>query len=75
MQTETQSTPTLFTVNSLVAAEPHAFSRGGLRHLIFHHGEQMQADGVIVRMGAKILIDRPRLVEWLRQGNASRGAA
>lgn len=62
---------TLYTVNDLAQIEP-ALTVGGLRHLIFHKGETLEAEGVIVRFGRKILIDRARLTEWLRAGNARR---
>ncbi|MDD3760842.1 MAG: hypothetical protein PHO57_08445 [Acidithiobacillus sp.] len=64
---------TLFTVNELAQIEP-GLTVGGLRHLIFHRGSDLEAEGVIVRFGRKILIDRIRLVEWLRAGNAKRVA-
>jgi hypothetical protein len=65
MQNETN----LYSVNSLVNSEPQAFTKGGMRHLLFHRGEELEAAGVVLRFGSKILIDKPKLIEWLRAGN------
>jgi hypothetical protein len=75
MQTETQNTPQLYSVNSLVDSEPKGFTRGGVRHLLFHRGEELEAAGVVLRFGSKILIDKAKLIEWLRAGNGRKVAA
>ncbi|WP_312283572.1 hypothetical protein [Candidatus Igneacidithiobacillus taiwanensis] len=72
MSTQTKQTQQLFTVNTLADYDPAAFTKGGLRHLIFQHGEELEAVGAVIRLGAKILIDRERLLDWLREGNARR---
>ncbi len=74
MQTETQNTPKLFSVNSLVDSEPQAFTRGGIRHLLFHRGAELEGAGIVIRFGSKILIDKSKLIEWLRAGNGRKVA-
>lgn len=73
MQNEAQNK--LYSVNSLVDSEPQAFTRGGVRHLLFHRGEELEAAGVVLRFGSKILIDKAKLIEWLRAGNGRRKVA
>ncbi|MBU2839393.1 hypothetical protein HF670_07415 [Acidithiobacillus thiooxidans] len=71
---ETQNSPQLYSVNALVDSEPKAFTRGGIRHLIFHRGEELESAGVVIRFGSKILIDKSKLIEWLRAGNGRKVA-
>ena len=74
MQVDTRNTPQLYSVNSLVESEPQAFTRGGVRHLLFHRAEELEAAGVVLRLGSKILIDKAKLIEWLRAGNGRKVA-
>ncbi|HUW80491.1 hypothetical protein A4U49_07385 [Acidithiobacillus ferrivorans] len=74
MQTETQTAPQLYSVNSLVDSEPQAFTRGGVRHMLFHRGEELESAGIVLRFGSKILIDKAKLIEWLRAGNGRKVA-
>lgn len=74
MITESQNTPQLYSVNSLVDSEPKAFTRGGVRHLLFHRGEELESAGIVIRFGSKILIDKSKLIEWLRAGNGRKVA-
>lgn len=76
MTTEISHTaePHLFTVNALADSEP-AFTRGGLRHLIFHKGPELEAAGCVIRFGAKIMIDKAKLLDWLRAGHGRRVSA
>jgi hypothetical protein len=81
MQTETQNTPTeLYSVSDYTKRRP-AFTKGGLRHLFFHQGEDLEKAGAIVRFGSRILIDDAAFLAWLKAGNArhiggsNRGAA
>ena len=80
MQTEAQNPTELFTVNDYTKRRP-AFTKGGLRHLFFHQGEELEKAGAIVRFGARILIDDSAFLAWLKAGNArhiggsNRGAA
>ena len=79
MQTETATPTQLFTVDGYVKHRA-AFSKGGLRHLFFHHGEELERTGAIVRFGSRILIDDAAFLAWLKAGNArhiggTRGAA
>ena len=67
MQTETQTE--LYSVNDYIKRRP-AFTRGGLRHLLFHRGEELETAGAIVRFGSRILIDDAAFIVWLRAGNA-----
>ena len=70
----------LFTVNDYIKRRP-AFTKGGLRHLFFHHGGELEQAGAIVRFGSRILIDDAAFLAWLKAGNArhiggsNRGAA
>ena len=79
MQTETETPTEFYSVNDYVRRRP-AFSKGGLRHLFFHQGEELEKAGAIVRFGARILIDDAVFLAWLKAGNArhisgNRGAA
>lgn len=69
MQTEAETTTELYTVKDYVGRRP-AFTSGGLRHLLFHHGEELEAAGAIVRFGSRILIDDTIFIRWLKSGNA-----
>ncbi|MDD2746370.1 MAG: hypothetical protein PHG39_02325 [Acidithiobacillus ferrooxidans] len=77
MQTETETPTEFYSVNDYVRRRP-AFSKGGLRHLFFHQGEELEKAGAIVRFGARILIDDTAFLAWLKAGNgrhiAGRGA-
>ena len=57
------------TVGDMPKREP-AVTQGGMRHLIFHCGEELEKAGVICRFGRKILIDLPKFREWISQGGA-----
>ncbi len=57
------------TVSDLPKHEP-AFTRGGVRHIIFHRGEALEKSGVICHFGRKILIDLPKFREWIAEGGA-----
>jgi len=78
MQTEAETTTEFYSVNDYIKRRP-AFSKGGLRHLFFHQGEELEKAGAIVRFGARILIDDAAFLAWLKAGNgrhiAGRGAA
>ena len=71
---QNENTPQLYSVNSLVESEPKAFTRGGVRHLLFQRGEELEAAGVVIRLGSKILIDKTKLIEWLRAGHGRKVA-
>ena len=80
MQTEAENQTELYSVKSYTERRP-AFTQGGLRHLFFHQGEELEKAGAIVRFGARILIDDSAFLAWLKAGNArhiggsNRGAA
>lgn len=57
------------TVGDLPKHEP-AFKQGGMRHILFHRGPELEKAGVICRFGRKILIDLPKFREWVSQGGA-----
>lgn len=59
------------TVGNLPKYEP-AFTQGGMRHILFHRGADLEKTGVICRFGRKILIDLPKFREWVSQGGAAR---
>lgn len=54
------------TVNQF--SEKHkAFTRGGLRALIFNEKSNgLAASGAVVRIGRKVLIDEVRFFEWVQ---------
>ena len=57
--------PTLLTVKQFSQKHP-AFPVGGLRFRIFHAKENgMEAAGVIVRNGRRILLDEEHFFNWL----------
>lgn len=78
MQTEAETQTEFYSVNDYIKRRP-AFTKGGLRHLFFHQGEELERAGAIVRFGARILIDDAAFLAWLKAGNgrhiAGRGAA
>lgn len=71
MQTEAQNPTELYSVNDYTKRRP-AFTKGGLRHLLFHQGEELEKAGAIVRFGARILIDDTAFLAWLKAGHARR---
>ena len=80
MSNEAETQTELFTVKDYTRRRP-AFTQGGLRHLFFHQGEDLEKAGAIVRFGSRILIDDAVFLGWLKAGNArhiggsNRGAA
>ena len=57
------------TVGDLPKHEP-AFTQGGMRHILFHRGVDLEKTGIVCRFGRKILIDLPKFREWVSQGGA-----
>lgn len=57
------------TVEGLPKHEP-AFTQGGMRHVLFHRGKELEESGIVCRFGRKILIDLPKFREWVSQGGA-----
>jgi len=47
-----------------------AFTEGGFRHLQFTKAKELEAAGVTVRFGRRLLINLPRFREWIAEGNA-----
>ena len=78
MQSDTENPAEFYSVNDYIKRRP-AFTKGGLRHLLFHQGEELEKAGAIVRFGARILIDDAAFISWLKAGNGrhitGRGAA
>jgi hypothetical protein len=70
--------PVFKTVKQFVESNP-AFTVGGIRGLLFYIGEKAERDGVVVRLGRRVLINEPRFLDWVASGNArvirGRGAA
>jgi len=54
------------------ASQHGGLTLGGLRHMLFHLGRELEDAGVVVRFGRRILIDEARFLEWLRAGNGRR---
>ena len=61
----------LTTVASL-ASRHEGLSEGGVRHLLFHRGRDLEREGIVIRFGSRILIDENRFLDWLRTGQARR---
>lgn len=57
------------TVGDLPKHEP-AFTEGGMRHMLFHMGDELEKSSIVCRFGRKILIDLPKFREWVSQGGA-----
>jgi hypothetical protein len=68
--TEVGTTSPLVTVQTLATRHPDACPVGGTRHILFHAGDELEATGIVIRLGRKILIDEPRYIDWLRSGGA-----
>jgi hypothetical protein len=49
-----------------------AFPKGGVRHMIFHHGPKLIAEGAIHKYGDRIIINQKRWFELLEAGFFSR---
>lgn len=47
-----------------------AFTLGGFRHLQFTKSNELEAAGVTVRFGRRLLINLPRFRQWIAEGNA-----
>ena len=72
--------PSLLTVKEFSRKYP-SFPEGGLRHLIFNSSERknsrgevvsgngMEEQGVLVRVGRKILIDEDKFFSWIESQN------
>lgn len=67
---EAGTTSPLVTVQTLAARHPDACPVGGTRYILFHACDELEADGIVIRLGRKILIDEPRYIDWLRSGGA-----
>lgn len=71
-----QRSSPLVTVPQIVSRHG-GLTNGGVRHMLFHLGRELEDAGVVVRFGRRILIDEARFIEWLRAGNGRKiaGAA
>ena len=69
METTIHEQPRFVTVGDLPRHEP-AFTQGGMRHILFHRGDELEKSGIVCRFGRKILIDLPKFREWIAQGGA-----
>lgn len=47
-----------------------AMTEGGFRHLQFNKGPELEAAGVTVRFGRRLLINLPKFREYIAGGNA-----
>lgn len=57
------------TVGDIPKHEP-AFTVGGVRHILFHKGGELEKAGIVCRFGRKILIDVPAFRNWVASGGA-----
>lgn len=64
-----QIEPQFIKPSELTQYEP-AFTLGGFRHLQFTKANELEAAGVTVRFGRRLLINLPRFREWIAAGNA-----
>ncbi|MBI2790896.1 MAG: hypothetical protein HYX61_02960 [Gammaproteobacteria bacterium] len=64
-----QNEPQFIKPSELAQYEP-AFTLGGFRHLQFTKSNELEAAGVTVRFGRRLLINLPRFREWIAKGNA-----
>lgn len=56
-------------VTDLQKFEP-SLTVGGFRHLQFFHADKLEAAGVVCRFGRKLLINLPKLREFIANGGA-----
>lgn len=56
-------------VSDISKFEP-ALTEGGFRHLHFFHSDKLEAAGVVCRFGRKLLINLPKLREFIASGGA-----
>ena len=49
-----------------------SFPKGGVRHMIFQHGPELMARGVVLKYGNKIIINEHRWFELVQEGFFSR---
>ncbi|WP_038054743.1 hypothetical protein [Thioalkalivibrio sp. ALJ1] len=59
----------LLTFSQFTEAHP-AFTVGGLRHLRFRKGDELEAAGAVVRFGRRVMVDEHRMIEFIRNGGA-----
>lgn len=62
--------PVFVTVPLLPEYEP-AFTVGGLRHLLFVKGQELEAEGITCRFGRRLVINLPRFREYVATGRAA----
>ena len=55
------------TVQTLAAGDP-GLNEGGIRWIIFQHKSKLVEEGAIFFVGKKLLIDRDRFVDVLKEG-------
>ena len=67
---ETGTKSGLGTIKTLATEEPDACPEGGTRYIVFHKHDELEAAGILIRVGRKILIDKRRYIAWLRSGGA-----
>lgn len=76
MEAHHQTTPgqlppgPVHTVQTLAQAEP-ALNEGGIRWVIHQHKNDLIDAGAIFYSGKKLMIDRDRYVEFLKQGKTA----
>jgi hypothetical protein len=61
----------LFSIDQFCERNP-AFRPGGLRHLVFHKGQELARHGVVVRFGRRLLINETKFFEFLNKGGAAK---
>jgi hypothetical protein len=61
---------TVHTVQTLANAEP-GLNEGGIRWTIFQHKSELVEAGAIFFSGKKLLIDRNRFIEFLKEGRVA----
>ena len=61
---------TVHTVQTLAHAEP-GLNEGGIRWTIFQHKSDLVEAGAVFFSGKKLLIDRERFIQFLKEGRVT----
>lgn len=71
-QTEAVQTAIIYSTVNQFTDKHQAFTKGGLRALIFNENSNgLAKSGAIIRIGRKILIDEPKFFDWVQAQNGS----
>lgn len=69
-QTEAAQTAIIYLTVNQFTDKHQAFTKGGLRALIFNeNSNELAKSGAIVRLGRKVLIDETKFFAWVESQN------